>query len=89
MRKRRREIGADALFRLPMEEMRTCQLECLTAETTADKDTRLQQMSALHLKPKGYQLRVPLKEIAADSTRQCERLTAETTPERDASFYSK
>ena len=66
MRKRRREIGADALFRLPMEEMRTCQLECLTAETTADKDTRLQQMSALHHKPKGYQLRVPLKEIAAD-----------------------
>jgi len=40
-------------------------------------------------KPKGYQLRVPLKEIAADSTCQCERLAAKTTPERDARFYSE
>ena len=83
MRKRRREIGETD------EQRRDCTCECLAAETTADKDTRLQQMSALHHKPKGYQLRVPLKEIAADSTRQCERLTAETTPERDARFYSK
>jgi len=41
---------------------------------------------------KAWQLKllliVPLKEIAADSTRQCERLAAETTPERDARFYS-
>ena len=26
-------------------EMRTCQCKCLTAETTANKDTRLQQIS--------------------------------------------
>ena len=32
---------------------------------------------------------MPLKEIAADSTRQCERLAAKTTPERDAKFYSE
>ena len=65
--------------------MRTCQHERLAAETTADKDTRLQRISELQHKLKGYQLRVPLKEIPADSTRQCERLAAETT-ERDANF---
>ena len=42
LRKRRREIGADAL---PRGKMRTCQRERLAAETTADKDPRLQQMS--------------------------------------------
>ena len=89
LKKWRREIGADALLSLPMEEMRTCQHECLAAETTADKDARLQQISELQHKPKRYQLRVPLKEIAADSSRQCERLADETTPERDARFYSK
>ena len=56
-----REIGADALLRLPMEQMRTRQRECLAAETTADKDARLLQMSALQHKPKGQQLKVPLK----------------------------
>ena len=35
-----------------MEEMRTHQCERLAAETTADKDARLQQMSALQHKPK-------------------------------------
>ena len=45
LRKWRRETGANALLRLPMEEMRTCQCECLAAETAADKDARLQQMS--------------------------------------------
>ena len=79
------EIGADTLLSLPIEEMRTCQHERLAAETTADKDTRLQQISELQHKLKSYQLRVPLKEIAADSTPQCERLAAETT-ERDANF---
>ena len=47
LRKRRRETGADTLLRLPMEEMRTCQHDALEAETAADKDTRLQQMSAI------------------------------------------
>ena len=37
---------ADTLLRLPMEEMRTCQRKRLAAETTADTDTRLKQMSA-------------------------------------------
>ena len=46
LRKQRREIEADALPRLPMEEMRTCQSERLAAETTADTDTRLRQISA-------------------------------------------
>ena len=46
LRKQRREIGADALPRMPMEEMRTCQGERLAAETTADTDTRLWQISA-------------------------------------------
>ena len=46
----RREIGVDTL--LPIEPMRTHQRERLAAETTADKDTRLQQMSALQHKPK-------------------------------------
>ena len=45
LRKRKREIGAGALPRLPMGEMRTCQSERLAAETTADTDTRLQQIS--------------------------------------------
>ena len=45
LRKSRREIGADTLLRLPMEEMRTCQRERLAAEATADTDTRLKQMS--------------------------------------------
>ena len=79
------EIRVDTLLSLPIEEMRTCQHERLAAETTADKDTRLQQTSELQHKLKSYQLRVPLKEIAADSTPQCERLAAETT-ERDANF---
>ena len=79
------EIRVDTLLSLPIEEMRTCQHERLAAETTADKDTRLQQISELQHKLKSYQLRVPLKEIAADSTPQCERLAAETT-ERDANF---
>ena len=61
MRKRRREIGADDLLRLPIEEMKTCQHERLATENTADKDARLQQISELQHKPKGYQLRVPLK----------------------------
>ena len=34
-------------------EMRTRQCEHLVAETTADKDARLQQMNALQHKPKG------------------------------------
>ena len=34
-----------------MEEMRTRQHERLPTETTADKDARLQQMSALQHKP--------------------------------------
>ena len=37
------EIGADALLRLP--NGRACQRERLAAESTANKDTRLQQMS--------------------------------------------
>ena len=52
LKKQRREIGADTLLSLPKEEMRTCQHECLAAETTADKDTRLQQISELQHKPK-------------------------------------
>ena len=45
--RKRRETGADALLRLPMEEMGTHQRERLAAETAADKDARLQlQMSA-------------------------------------------
>ena len=55
MRKRRRDIGADALLSLPMEEMRTCQRKRLAAETTADKDARLKQISELQHKPKGYE----------------------------------
>ena len=62
LRKRRRETKADALLGLPMEEMRTRQRECLATKTTADKDTRLQQISPLQQKLKGYQLRVPLKD---------------------------
>ena len=46
-------VGADALLRLPMERMRTSQREHLAAETAADKDTRLHQMSTLQHKPKG------------------------------------
>ena len=69
LKKRRREIGAHALLSLPMEEMRTCQHECLAAETTADKDARLRQISELQHQLKGCQLRVPLKEIGAGSTR--------------------
>ena len=42
LKKWRREIRADVLISLPMEEMRTCQHERLAAETTGDKDTRLQ-----------------------------------------------
>ena len=42
LKKRRREIGADALLSLPMEKMRACQHERLATETTADKDTQLQ-----------------------------------------------
>ena len=49
----RREIEADALLRLRMERMRTHQCERLATETTADKDARLQQMSALQHKSKG------------------------------------
>ena len=64
MRKQRRDIGAHALLSLPMEEMRTCHRKHLAAETTADKDARLQQTSELQHKPKGYQLRVPLKETS-------------------------
>ena len=45
------ETEADALLSLPMEKMRTCQRECLAAETTADEDARLQQISELQ---KGY-----------------------------------
>ena len=44
--------------------MRTCQRERLAAETSADKDARLQQISEPQHKPKGYQLRVPLHQIA-------------------------
>ena len=62
LRKRRRETRADALLGLPMEEMRTRQCERLATKTTVDKDTRLQQISVLQQKLKGYQLRVPLKE---------------------------
>ena len=62
LRKRRRETRADALLRLPIEEMRICQRERLATKTTADKDTRLQQISELQHKLKGYQLRVPLKD---------------------------
>ena len=64
LRKQRRELGADTLISLPMEEIRTCQPENLTAETTIDKNTRLQQISKLQHKPKGYQLRVSLKETS-------------------------
>ena len=85
LRKWRREIGADTLLRLSLEEMRTCQCEhlaseitdeCppvqterLAAESATERDIRLQKMS----------------------TRQCERLAAETIPERDdiARFYSE
>ena len=42
LKKRRREIGADALLSLPMEKMRTCQHERLATETTAEKDAQLQ-----------------------------------------------
>ena len=69
LKKRRREIGAHALLSLPMEEMRTYQHERLAAETTADKDARLRQISELQHQLKGCQLRVPLKEIGAGSTR--------------------
>ena len=47
------ERWEQTLLRLPMEEMRTCQHERLAAESTADFDTRLQQMSALQHKLKG------------------------------------
>ena len=53
LRKRKREIGADTLLSQPMEKMRTCQCERLAAETTADKDARLQEISELQHKPKG------------------------------------
>ena len=43
LRKQRREIGADTVLRLP--NGRACQRERLAAESTANKDTRLQQMS--------------------------------------------
>ena len=42
LKKRRKEIGTDALLSLLMEKMRTCQHEHLATETTADKDTQLQ-----------------------------------------------
>ena len=91
LRKQRREIGADALLRLPMEETRTRQRECLAAETTADKVTRFKQMSALQHKLKGYHAAESATErdirLQKMSTCQCERLAAETTPERDARFY--
>ena len=45
LKKRRREIGADRLCSGCQGEMRTCQDELLAAETTADKRTRLQQVS--------------------------------------------
>ena len=45
LKKQRREIGADALLSLPMEEMKICQHERLAAETTVGKDARLQQIS--------------------------------------------
>ena len=54
LRKRRRETRADTLLGLPMEEMRTRQREHLATITTADKDTRLQQISALQQKLKDY-----------------------------------
>ena len=82
LRKRRRETRADALLRLPMEEMRTCQREHLVAETTADKRTRLQQILKC---PSAQTERLP-PESATErdirlqqmSTRPCERLAAET-----------
>ena len=57
----KKQTEADALLSLPIEEMRTCQRERLAAETIANKDARLQQISELQ---KGYQLRVPLKETS-------------------------
>ena len=62
------EERADVPLRLPMEEMRTCQREHLAAETTADKRTRLKQISTLQHKLKGYHLRVPLK-VTSDCSR--------------------
>ena len=61
-----------------MEQMRTCQRERLAAEITADKDARLQQTERL---PAESATAWKRHQIAADSTCQCERLAAETTPE--------
>ena len=62
--------------------MRTRQSERLAAETTADRDARLQQISALQHK------RLAAESVAERDIRlqqmsalQCERLAAETTTE--------
>ena len=47
-----RDVGADQLCSGCQWEMRTCQHERLAAETTADKHTRLQQVSELQHKLK-------------------------------------
>ena len=85
LKKQRREIWGDPLLSLPMEN------ENLSAWTLGSWNYCWlgHRIAADKHKPKGYQLRVPLKEIAADSTCQCERLAAKTTPERDAKFYSE
>ena len=53
LRKWRREISADTLLRLSMEEMRTCQCEHIASKITDDKDVRVQQLDALQHKLKG------------------------------------
>ena len=52
LKKQRREIGADQLCSGCQWEMTTCQHERLAAETTADKHTRLQQVSEVQHKLK-------------------------------------
>ena len=66
LRKRRKETGADTL--LPMKEMRTRRRECLATESTADKDTRLQQISTLptNRKVSSCECHLNRHQIAAD-----------------------
>ena len=62
-----------------MEEMRSCRNERLAAETTADKDTGLQRMSAAEIDIKLQQMKAL----------QWERLAAETNTERDTKPHNK
>ena len=61
--------------------MRTHQIEWLAAETTADRDARLQQMSALQHERSAAETTT---ERDTRLQRMRDRLAAETTEERDA-----